>query len=406
MKLTNTSIKNAKPREKSYRLFDGGGLYLEVAPKGGKWWRLKYRFAGKEKRLSLGTYPDVSLKAARERRDEARKRIREGMDPSEHRKAQKADVAEHGGNTFEVVARQWFAKASERWVPSHAQRNLRRLERDVFPALHARPIREVTAPELLRVIERIDERGVRETARRVLQICRQVFEFAVITGKAEGNPALNLRSAIPPSQPKHFAALTEPGNVGDLLKNLHGYKGGMIVGSALKLAPLVFVRPGELRRARWADIDLKSAEWRYVVTKTRTEHIVPLAKQAVEILRELHPLTGCGEYVFPSARSPKRAMSDNAVLAAMRTMGIPKDEMTGHGFRAMARTMLDEQIHVPVHLIEHQLAHSVRDPLGRAYNRTAHLPERREMMQKWANYLDGLRLGSNVIQFPASKGAA
>ncbi|WP_018718296.1 tyrosine-type recombinase/integrase [Arhodomonas aquaeolei] len=399
MSLTDTAIRNAKPGDKARKLFDGGGLYLEVAPSGGKWWRLKYRYGGKEKRLSLGVYPDVSLKDARDRRDEARKLLANDIDPSENRKATRAAKVERAANSFEAVAREWYAKHSPNWSANHGDRIIRRLERDIFPWLGGKPIADITAPQLLEVIRRIEQRGALETAHRALGNCGQVFRYAVATGRAERDPSGDLRGALPPVKGTHFASVTEPKKVSEVLRALDGYEGTLPVRCALRLAPLVFVRPGELRHAEWDDIDLEAAEWRYTVKKTNTPHIVPLSRQAVDILRELHPLTGNGRYVFPSARNPKgdKPMSDNAILAAMRRMGISKEEMSGHGFRAMARTILDEVLGFRPDFIEHQLAHAVRDPNGRAYNRTAHLPERRKMMQEWADYLDKLKAGAVVI---------
>ncbi len=406
MPLTDTAIRNAKPAKKAKKLFDGGGMYLEVAPSGGKWWRLKYRFGGKEKRLSLGVYPDVSLKDARERRDEARKLLANGIDPGENRKAKKAAKVERAANSFEVVAREWFAKRSPNWSASHTPRIIRRLEQDIFPWIGGKPIADLTPPQLLEAIRRIEKRGALETAHRVLRSCGQVLRYAVATGRAERVISGDLRGALPPVKGEHFASVTEPEKVADLLRAMDGYEGTLTVCCALRLAPLVFVRPGELRHAKWSDIDLDSAEWCYTVTKTDTRHIVPLSKQAVAILRELHPLTGRGCYVFPSARSTARPMSDNAILAAMRRMGISKEEMSGHGFRAMARTILDEVLGFRPDYIEHQLAHAVRDPNGRAYNRTAHLPERRKMMQDWADYLDKLKAGAEVIPINRSGSVA
>jgi integrase len=397
MPLTDTAIRNAKPGEKPVRLFDGSGLYLEVSPTGGKWWRLKYRFDGKEKRLSLGVYPDVSLKDARDRRDASRKLLADGIDPSQNRKAMKSARADRSANSFEVVAREWFAKYSATWAANHGNRIIRRFERDIFPWIGGRPIADVNATELLAVVRRIENRGALETAHRALGNCGQVFRYAVATGRAMRDSSGDLRGALTPVKGEHFAATTEPKRVAELLRAMDGYEGTLTVRCALRLAPLVFVRPGELRKAEWADIDLDAAEWRYTVTKTQTPHIVPLSRQAVQILRELHPLTGGGKFVFPSARSNGRPMSDNAILAAMRRMGIGKDEMSGHGFRAVARTILDEVLGVRPDYIEHQLAHAVRDPNGRAYNRTAHLPERRRMMQQWADYLDNLKGGTEVI---------
>jgi integrase len=396
MPLTDTGVRNAKPGTKPVKMFDERGLFLIVTPAGGKWWRFRYHFDNKEKLLSLGVYPDVGLKDARERRDAARKLLANDIDPGAHRKAQKAARQESASNSFEVVAREWYLKHATTWVASHGDRIIRRLERDIFPWIGRRPIADVTAPELLDVVRRIEGRGALETAHRALSNCGQVLRYAVATGRAVRDPSGDLRGALPPPKGEHFSAVTEPDLAANLLRTLDGYQGTLTVSCALRLAPLVFVRPGELRTAEWADIDLEAAEWRFTATKTGTAHIVPLATQAVAILRELSALTGNARYVFPSARSNERPMSDNAILAAMRRMGIEKDEMSGHGFRAMARTILDEVLGVRPELIEHQLAHAVRDPNGRAYNRTAHLPERRKMMQTWADYLDLLRNGVNV----------
>ena len=295
------------------------------------------------------------------------------------------------------MAREWYAKHSPNWSPNHGNRIIRRLERDIFPWIGGKPIADIDAPRLLEVIRRIEQRGALETAHRALGNCGQVFRYAIATGRAERDPSGDLRGALPPVKEEHFASVTEPNKVAEVLRALDGYEGTLTVRCALRLAPLVFVRPGELRHAKWADIDLEVAEWRYTVTKTDTQHIVPLSRQAVEILKELQPLTGRGQYVFAGARSTARPMSDNAILAAMRRMGIGKEEMSGHGFRAMARTILDEVLGFRPDYIEHQLAHAVRDPNGRAYNRTAHLPERRKMMQEWANYLDKLKAGAEII---------
>ncbi|MFZ1546805.1 MAG: integrase arm-type DNA-binding domain-containing protein, partial [Candidatus Nitrotoga sp.] len=368
-----------------------------VTPAGGKWWRFRSKFDNKEKLLSLGVYPDVGLKDARQRRDDARKLLADGIDPGENRKAMKAVKQDRAANSFEVVAREWYAKHAPNWVEHHGDRIIRRLERDIFPWIGGRPIADVTAPELLAAMRRIENRGALETAHRALGNCGQVFRYAIATGRAARDPSGDLRGALPPVKGEHFAAVTEPIQAAELLRTLDGYQGTLTVACALRLAPLVFVRPGELRNAEWADIDLDAAEWRYHVTKTDSDHIVPLATQAVAILRELHALTGSGRYVFPGARSNGRPMSDNAILAAMRRMGIGKDEMSGHGFRAMARTILDEVLGVRPDLIEHQLAHAVKDPNGRAYNRTAHLAERRKMMQQWADYLDKLKAGAEII---------
>lgn len=389
--LTDVTIRQAKPREKPYKIPDERGLYLEVSPSGGKWWRFRYSFEGKDKRISLGTYPDVGLKKARERRDECRTMVADKIDPSEHRKAKKATKIENAANSFEVVAREWFIKFSSQWSESHGSKIIRRLERDVFPWIGNNPIADINAPMLLTVVSRIESRGAIETAHRALSNCGQVFRYAVATGRAVRDPSQDLRGALTPVKETHFAAVIEPKDVARLLRALDDYEGTLIVKCALRLAPLVFVRPGELRKAEWQHIDFDTAEWRYNVTKTDTAHVVPLSQQALNILKELHPQTGRDKYVFPSARDKNRPMSDNAILAAMRRMGIDKEEMTTHGFRAMARTILDEVLQFRPDIIEHQLAHAVRDPNGRAYNRTAHLPERKKMMQAWADYLDILK---------------
>ncbi|MHB9100680.1 MAG: tyrosine-type recombinase/integrase [Sulfuricella sp.] len=398
MALTAIQVKNAKTTDKPIKLSDGGGLFLLVQPNGSRYWRFAYRFSGKQKTLALGVYPDVSLVNARERRNEARKLLVDGIDPGENRKATKTAGVNSAANSFEVVAREWHGKFSPGWAATHSSKIIRRLEIEVFPWLGARPIAEITAPELLTCIRKIEARGTLETAHRTLQHCGQVFRYAVQTGRTDRDPSGDLRGALPPVRDKkHFVAVTEPKQVAELLRVIDGYKGSMVVCCALKLAPMVFVRPGELRTAQWSDIDLDAAEWRYTVSKTKTAHIVPLATQAVVILRDLYALTGNGRFVFPGARSSDRAMCDNGILAAMRRMGIPKEEMSGHGFRALARTILDEVMGVRPELIEHQLAHAVRDPLGRAYNRTTHLPERKKMMQQWADYLDQLKAGAIVI---------
>ena len=401
MPLTDPAIRNAKPKDKPFKLYDEDGLFLLVTPTGGKWWRFRYQYDDKAKLLSLGVYPEVSMKKARDRRDEARDLLAAGIDPSANRKAEKAaDKAEKAGqapNSFEVVAREWYAKYSTTWAKDHGNRIIRRFERDLFPWIGKSTIAEIKAPDLLSVVRRIESRGALETAHRALANCGQVFRYGIATGRCERDPSGDLRGALPPVKGEHFAAVTDPARLGDILRALEGYEGTLTVRCALRLAPLVFVRPGELRKAQWADIDLDNAEWRYTVTKTNTPHIVPLARQAVEILRELQPLTGRGPFVFAGARSIKRPMSDNAILAAMRRTGISKEEMSGHGFRAVARTILDEVLGVRPDYIEHQLAHAVRDTNGRAYNRTAHLPERRKMMQQWADYLDRLKVGAEVI---------
>ena len=396
MPLTDTAVRKAKPTNKTVKMFDGGGLYLEVSPKGGKWWRLKFRFEGKEKRVSLGVYPDVSLKKARERREAARKLLADGVNPSDNRRAQKATQLEKAANSLEVVAREWHKKQSSTWSARHSDGIIKRLERDVFPWLGKKAISDLSPKELLTTLRRVEERGAIESAHRILGNCGQIFRYAVATGRADRDITSDLRGALTTVKTEHLASITEPVKVGQLLRTIDSYEGSLIVKCAMKLAPLVFVRPGELRKSEWNDIDFENAEWRFKVTKTDTDHIVPLSRQAIEILDEIKPVTGTGQYVFPSARSSKRPMSDNAVLAAFRRMGIEKHEMTGHGFRAMARTILDEVLCFRPDFIEHQLAHAVRDPNGQAYNRTAHLVERKKMMQVWADYLNELKNGAAI----------
>ena len=399
MPLSDTTIRTAKPADKPHRLFDGGGLYLEVSPAGGKLWRLKYRHGGKEKRLALGAYPDTGLKDARDKREAARKLLAAGVDPGEQRKAAKAAGEQRSANSFEVIAREWHAKQSTTWVELHASRIMLRMENDIFPWLGSRPIADITAKEFLATVNRIVDRGAVESAHRVLQNCGQVVRYAIATGRAERNPVADLRGALPPVKQTHLAAITDPQAIGGLLRAMDAYQGSFVTKCALRLAPLVFVRPGELRQAEWVEFDLDAAQWNLPAEKMkmREPHLVPLAPQAVAILRELQALTGGGRYLFPSPRSPQRPMSNNGVLSALRRMGYGIEEMSGHGFRAMARTVLDEVLHFRPDYIEHQLAHAVKDPNGRAYNRTAHLAERRTMMAAWANYLDTLKIGGNVL---------
>jgi len=395
--LSDMKVQKAKSKDKNVTLFDGGGLFLMVTPSGGKLWRFKYRYDGKQKLLAFGSYPGISLFNARQKRDEAREQLVKGIDPGAVRKAQKQAKTE-STETFEIIAREWHARYAPTWKPRHAEGLITRLQRDVFPYLGAIPIREIKAPELLTVLRRIESRGALETAHRARSICGQIFRYAVATGRAERNPAADLIGALPPVQTINRAAITEPVKVGKLLRAIDGYQGSFIVQCALKFAPLVFVRPGELRHAEWEEISFENAEWNIPAGKMKMKepHLVPLSRQAIEILTDLKKLTGSGRYVFPG-RTSERPMSDNAILAALRNMGYAKEEMSGHGFRAMARTLLDEVLQVRPDFIEHQLAHAVRDPNGRAYNRTTHLNERRKMMQTWADYLDGLKVGAKVI---------
>ncbi|OUL93179.1 MULTISPECIES: tyrosine-type recombinase/integrase [Paraburkholderia] len=397
MALTDILIRNAKPGKKPQKLFDGGGLFLYVTPSGGKLWRLKYRFGGKERLLSLGAYPAISLKDARERRDEARKLLAHDVDPGEHRKAQKAATLARAADSFEVIAREWFAKFAPTWAEGHSSKIIQRLERDVFPWLGARPIADITAPELLTVLRRIEGRGALDTALRAKQNCGQVFRYAVASGRAERDPSGDLRGALAPVKHENFAAIVDPAQLAELLRAIDGFKGTFVVKCALRLAPMLFVRPGELRTAEWTAFDLEKAEWRYLVSKTKTEHLVPLSAQAVAILRELRALTGQWRHVFPG-REPRKPMSSAAINAALRRLGYDtRTEITGHGFRATARTILHEELHFKPEVIEHQLAHKVPDALGTAYNRTKFLNERRAMMQRWADYLDELKVDAKLV---------
>ncbi len=399
MPITDTTVRNSKPTDKPQKLFDGGGLFLLVNTCGGKWWRLKYRYAGKEKLLSLGTYPEVSLKDARERRDEARKHIANGIDPSVTKKQSKINTRINASNTFTAVADEWLLKQSKKHSEATQKKNKLILKNDLYPWLGRRPLKEITAPELLAVIQRIENRGANEMAHRALRLTNKVFLYGIVTGRAERNVAVDLSGALEPVIVTHHAAITDPLEVGGLLRAMDGYTGSFVVKCALQLSPLLFTRPGELRNATWAELDLVKAEFTIPAErmKMRVAHLVPLSKQAINILSELKPLTGNGKYVFPSVRTFDRPMSNNSVNGALRRLGFAHEEMTAHGFRAMARTILDETLGFRPDFIEHQLAHAVRDPNGRAYNRTAHIVERRNMMQAWADYLDKLKTGADIV---------
>jgi integrase len=388
--LSDTTIRAAKPKEKRYRLYDERGLFLIVRPTGGKWWRWKYRFGGKETSISLGVYPHVSLKDARLRRDDAKKLLAAGINPSAERRAKKA--ARGSANSLDAVAREWHAKFSPRWTRDHANKIIGSLERDVLPWLGSRPIGEVTAPELLTVLRRIESRAP-VIAKRGLSSLSRIFRYAVATGRAERDPTYDLRGALSPTQETHHPAITDPKLIGGLLRSIDGYQGSFITRSALKLAPLTFVRPGELRKAEWSDFDLEAAEWRIGAAKMkmRAIHIIPLSLQAVQVLRELHPLTGSGRYVFRGAYRQERPLSQNTLNSALHRLGYT-DEMTAHGFRTMASTLLHEQ-GWDSDAIERQLAHRDRNAVRAAYSHAQHLPTRRRMIQAWADYLDVLRSG-------------
>lgn len=398
MALTHNEIKNAKPREKAYKLSDGDGLFLLISPNGSKYWRFKYYFNGKEKLLALGVYDQITLAEARLKRNKARSLLNNEIDPGHSKQENKRLNKIAAENSFESIAREWHTKFSARWTPKHAARTLRQFEKEIFPWLGRKAITQITAPELLAALRRTESRGAIETAHRAHQTCSQVFRYAIATGRAERDPSADLRGALPPARKKHHASLTDPKAIGDLLRAINDYQGHFVTKCALHLAPLLFVRPGELRHAEWSEFDFKAAEWRIPAEKMkrRVAHIVPLSAQAIAILRDLQPLTGNGKFVFPCVRTLKRPMSENTVNAGLRRLGYTKEEMTGHGFRSMASTLLNEQ-GWNSDAIERQLAHAERNNIRAAYNYAEYLPERRKMMQHWADYLDGLAKGKIVI---------
>lgn len=405
MPLTDRKILSAEKSDKAYKLADGAGLYLLVHPNGGKYWRYAYRFAGKQKTLAIGVYPEVKGPRAREMAMAARRKVRAGADPAAERKLEKLTKANSSSNTFEGVALEWLEMVVAK---NNAEATLKKaqliLGNHVFRWIGNRPISEIKVPELLAMLRRIESNGTLETAHRARQYCGQVFRYAIQSGRAERDVSRDLKGAIATPDVKHRPAITDPKKLGELIRAIDGFDGTFIVHSAMKLAPMLFVRPGELRKAEWADIDLDAAEWRFFVTKTKTDHIVPLSRQAVAILKELATLQR-GRYVFPGARTSERPMSEAAVNAGFRRLGYSSDELTGHGFRATARTIMDEVLGLRVDFIEHQLAHAVKDPNGRAYNRTAHLAERHKMMQTWADYLDEVAAGATVLPFRAGNEA-
>lgn len=390
--LTAVQVQNAKPKDSMYKMFDGGGLFLQVNPSGGKYWKMKYRKAdGKEGLLTFGGYPEISLEQARRMRDEARSQRAAGLDPGLVRQEEKVERRTRASNTFEAVSREWMEVHATKVKPQtlHIYRVL--LEKSVFPLIGKRPIAEMKAPDFLALLRRLEEQKQLYSVKRISIVCGMIMRYAVASGKAEADPTPSLRGSLKAHKTKHLAAMTDPKQVGRLLRTIDAYPGSFVVSTALKIAPYVFVRPGELQQARWADIDFDACEWRYTTSKTNTPHIVPLVPQVMKLLRELYAFTGNGEWVFPSQRQKGGPMGKTSMLAALRSMGIRDEEMTPHGFRAMARTLLDEVLGERYELIEHQLAHMVRDPNGRAYNRTVHLAERRRMMERWAQYLDELR---------------
>lgn len=424
-KAIRAALKAAAEAGKARKISDGGGLVLDARPTGAGWWRLRYWIDSREGMLSLGTYPEVSLKTARQRRDEARKLIAVGGDPSDARKAEKADKAARvealaltdaglpGPGTFEHVARDWLATLHEVKVSAgHAARTRIRFEQDAFPWIGCCPIGEIEAPALLACLRRVVDRGAIETAHRLKDACAQVFRYGVATGACSRNPAADLRDALPPVPARHHAAVTDPKRAAELLRAMSAYAGHPVTRAALALSALLFLRPGELRQLEWAWVDLDGAMLTIpaaLMKRTKadkmngTPHLVPLAPQALAILRDLQPLTG-GEgrrYVFPALTTAQRPMSENTVRSALRRMGYGNDDMTAHGFRAMARTMAAERLSIAPEVIEAQLAHAVGDALGRAYNRTTFTEQRRELMVKWADYLDRLRNGAEVVKLPA-----
>ncbi|QNN47044.1 integrase arm-type DNA-binding domain-containing protein [Thermomonas brevis] len=401
MALTDTTIRKAKPGAKPVKLVDGNGLFLLLQPAGGRWWRFRYRFGGKEKMLSLGTYPAVGLQDARDRRDEARRLVASGTDPSAKRQTDKDASHKAAANTFEAVSREWYAKQKKSWTDSYSSKVIRRLEADIFPWLGARPIGGITAADLLKHLERIEERGAIETAHRALQTCGAVFRYAIRTGRAENDPSGALKGALTPWRPMPFAAATTPAAAADLLRKIDTSTSRIVTRSALRLAPLLFARPGEIVRMRWEELDLDAGQWRYFVTKTQRTHIAALSAQAVAILRDLQAVTGRKEYVFPGAREPRHHMSGNAILVAARRAGVEKDESTIHGFRHMASTLLNEMGRWNPDAIEAALTHKMPGVRG-IYNQAQYLDERKRMMQAWADYLDVLRAGANVVPIKRS----
>lgn len=398
MPLTDTACKNAKTRENGSpaKYSDEKGMHLLVS-KAGKYWRLDYRFNDKRKTLALGIYPNISLKEARDKRDEARRLLNEGIDPSEHRKLMKTSNRLNAESSFESIAREWFAKFKPKWTDGHASRIIRRLEQNIFPWLGTRPIMDIKPLELLSALQRIEKRDAIETAHRAKQSCAQVFQYAIATGRADRNPAADLNGAIAPAIKSSFATITDPSRIAELLRAIDGYRGTFITQCALKLAPLLFVRPGELRQAEWREIDLKESLWVIPAErmKMREKHFVPLSRQAVEVLSELHPLTGSGRFIFPGARTNGRPMSENTVNAALRRLGYTKEEMTGHGFRHMASTLLNEQ-GWNRDAIERQMAHAEHNSIRAIYNYAEYMTERTKMMQAWADYLYALKAGAKI----------
>lgn len=391
MPLTDTAIRGAKKKDKQYKISDERGMYLLVT-KTGKYFRFDYRFLGKRKTLALGVYPDVTLKKARALRDAARQNIADEIDPNELKKVTRKQRIALESNSFEVVSREWVAKRKVKWTERHSMKVLSRLERDVFPLLGRKVISDINAPELLAMLRKVESRGATDTAHRIKQNCSQIFRYAIVTDRAERDPAADLTGALESVKKRNFAAITEPKQIAQLLKAIDGYSGSYIVKYALVLAPLLFARPGELRHAEWIEIDIGRQEWRIPAEKMkmRKQHVVPLSDQVIELIKELDNYTGEGKYLFPSMRTGSRPMSDNTINAALRRLGYSRDEMTCHGFRAMASTNLHEH-GWPSDVIERQLAHAEGNSVKAVYNHAQHLQARRKMMQSWSDYLGFLR---------------
>lgn len=402
MALNDTFIKNSTKhsgKASGDKYADGAGMYLLVKSSG-KYWRMDYRFVEKRKTLALGIYPEVSLAKARQRRDKAREQIADGIDPSAAKREEKRAKADAASHTFELVARDWLDKTAAERAPTTQNKITSWLEKDVFPFIGTKPMSTIGPRDVLGALRKMEARGALDSVHRVKQLTGQVFRYAVAIGAAERDVTQDLKGSLAKASPTNFAAITEPKQLGDLMRSIFSYDGHPNVAKALQLTPLLFVRPGELRTMEWTEVDLEAAEWRIPGSKMKmkADHIVPLCSQALALLRGIHPATGHGKFVFPSLRAGERPMSENTINAALRGMGYAKEVHSAHGFRATARTIMDEVLSERVDLIEHQLAHAVKDPNGRAYNRTAFLAARREMMQRWADYLDKLRAGADVIQ--------
>ncbi len=399
MALTDVAAKQALPKDKDYKLSVEKGLYLLVKTNGAKYWRMKYRFAGKEKTLALGVYPEVSLKTAKLECEKARVKLANGIDPSQIKQTQKSLLRETHANSFQSVATDWYELTKPRWTDTTANKQLWLLEKNLFPWIGSVPLAELKPTHILKALRRIESRGAIETAHRAKQVAGQVFRYGVASGLIESDPTRDLSGALAPKKTRHHPAITDPMEVGKLLRDIDRYRGTYIVRALLAITPLVFQRPGEIRRMEWKEIDFDKGLWEIPASKMKMKepHIVPLCSQAIAILKDIQPLTAWGDYVFPNERSRKTPVSDGTINKALRNLGYTSDKLTGHGFRAMGRTMLDEILEFPPHLIEQQISHAVRDPLGRAYNRTSHLPQRIKMMQAWGDYLTKLKSGAEVL---------